>query len=119
MPMALYPKLVRNVFVPLSLWRAGETAQLRYLREFERTQFLSAEGVRDLQWQRLQVLLRHAYEQCPFYRESFEKAGLTPADFRGLEDLRALPPVEKRDLQELGGRMVARDWPRADLIRNQ
>src|SRR5579871_3018531 len=100
--MTLYPKLVRNVFQPLSLWRAGESAQLRYQREFERSQFLSAEEIRQLQWRRLQALLDHAYRRCPFYRERFERAGLIPSDLRGPDDLRALPVLEKRDIQEQG-----------------
>src|SRR5262245_13132144 len=105
--MSLFPGLVRNLFLPLSLWRNGELAQLRYQREFERTQYLSAEELRDLQWRRLQALLEHAYRQCPFYRERFDRVGLVPADLRGLEDLRALPPLEKRDIQERGGDLVA------------
>ena len=117
--MTLYPKLVRNVLLPLSLWRAGELAQMRYLREFERSQFLSSEEVRHLQWRRLQALLEHAYGQCPFYRQRFDRAGLKPSDLRRLEDLRALPVLEKRDIQEQGDDMVARNWPRGDLIRNQ
>jgi phenylacetate-CoA ligase len=117
--MSFYPKLVRNVFLPLSLWRAGELAQMRYLREFERTQFLSTDELRELQWQRLQALLDHAYTQCPFYRRRFDDAGLTPQDLSGLEDLRALPILEKGDIQEQGPDMVARNWPRGDLIANQ
>ena len=117
--MKLYPKLIRNIFFPLSLWRAGELAQLRYLREYERSQFLSADEIRALQWQRLRTLLNHAYAQCPFYRTRFDRAGLTPGDLRGLEDLRALPILEKRDIQEQGGDMVAQNWPRGDLIANQ
>ena len=38
---------------------------------------------------------------------------------RSLEDLRALPPLEKHEIQEHGADMIARNWPRADLIRNQ
>ncbi|HTU22956.1 MAG TPA: hypothetical protein VMG10_33265 [Gemmataceae bacterium] len=117
--MPLYPKLVRNLFVPLSLWRAGELAVLRYLREYERTQFLSAEAIRELQWQRLHTLLAHAHAECPFYRARFERAGVTPSDLREPVDLRALPVLEKRDMQEQGGDMVARSWPRRDLIANQ
>jgi phenylacetate-CoA ligase len=117
--MALYPKLVRSLFLPLSLWRNGELAQRRYLREFERTQYLSTEAIRELQWQRLRALLHHAYAQCPFYRTRFDHAGMTPDDLRGLEDLRALPILEKRDLQEQCEEMVARNWPRNDLIANQ
>lgn len=117
--MPLYSKLVRNVLMPLSLCRAGELAQLRYLREYERTQFFSADQIRALQWQRLRVLLEHAYAQCPFYRVRFDRAGLKPSDLRGLEDLRSLAVLEKRDIQEQGASMVARDWPRGDLIANQ
>jgi phenylacetate-CoA ligase len=117
--MMFYPQLVRNVFVPLSLWRAGELDQLRYLREFERAQFLSGEEIRQLQWQRLQTLLEHAYAQCPFYRERFDRSNLKPGGLGGLQDLRALPILEKRDIQEQGERMVARNWPRGDLIPNQ
>lgn len=117
--MTLYSKLVRNVFLPLSLWHRGELAQMRYLREYERTQFLSTEAIRELQWQRLQTLLRHVYAECPFYRRRFEDVGLTPDDLRGLEDLRSLPILEKRDIQEQGKGMVARSWPRTDLIANQ
>jgi phenylacetate-CoA ligase len=109
----------RHLFLPLSLWRAGETATLSYLREFERTQFLSADELRELQWRRLQALLHHAYRRCPFYAERFRRAGLEPGDLRDPEDLRALPPLEKRDLQEQGESLVARGWPADDLIRNQ
>ncbi len=117
--MPLFPSIVRNVSLPLSLWRSGELAQLRYLREFERTQFLPKNKLRDLQWRRLQALLDHAYHQCSFYREQFEKIGLVPSDLRSLEDLRWLPVLEKRDIQEHGPAMVSRDWPCEDLIANQ
>ena len=117
--MTLYSSLVRNVFLPLSLWRRGEQAQMRYLREFEHTQFLSAEEVRRLQFHRLRALLEHAYAQCPFYRERLDRAGLEPGDVRELEDLRAVPALEKRDIQERGADVVARDWPKDDLIANQ
>jgi phenylacetate-CoA ligase len=117
--MSLYPKLVRNVFLPLSLWRNGELVQMRYLREFEETQFLSTEAIRKLQWQRLRALLHHAYAQCPFYRSRFDHAGMTPDDLCRLEDLRALPVLEKCDIQEQNEEMVARNWPCNDLIANQ
>jgi phenylacetate-CoA ligase len=118
-PMPLFPKLVRNVFLPLALWRSGDLAQLRYLREFERTQFLSEDELRDLQTRRLRALLDHAYRRCPFYRERLGRADLAPGGLRRLEDLRALPPLEKRDIQEQGPRLVAEGWPESDLLPNQ
>ncbi len=108
------------MLTPLALWRRGETAQLALpSREFERTQFLPPEEIRRLQLARLRSLLFHASDNCPFYRRRFENAGFAPGLVHGLENLQALPPLEKQEIQANGADMIARNWPRADLIRNQ
>src|SRR5262245_33371070 len=117
--MAIYSRLVRDLFLPLALWRNGELAQLRHLREFERTQFLPEEQLRELQWARLRSLLAHAAAHCPLYRQRFCRAGLTPMGIRSFADLRALPPLEKREIQEHAADMVASNWPRHDVLPNQ
>jgi phenylacetate-CoA ligase len=117
--MPIYQRIVRDALLPLSLWRAGETAQLRYRRELERSQFLAADAIRALQLRRLRSLLTLAYDRCPFYRQRFDAIGLHPDDVGSLEELRLLPPLEKSDIQEQGGRMVARGWPQDDLLPNQ
>jgi phenylacetate-CoA ligase len=109
----------RHVLYPLILLRSGELARLRFLREFERTQFASAEEVRALQEGRLRALLDHAYTRVPFYRTRFQEAGLVPSDVRGLEDMRALPVLEKAQVQAHANEMLSADWPEEDLIRNQ
>jgi phenylacetate-CoA ligase len=48
--------------------------------------------------ERLRRLVGHAYERVPFYRERFDRAGVTPADIRSLDDLPRLPVTEKADL---------------------
>ncbi|MBT2366035.1 phenylacetate--CoA ligase [Streptomyces sp. ISL-10] len=53
-----------------------------------------------LQLERLRATLRHAYENVPFYRESFDKAGLRPDDCRGLADLARFPFTAKSDLRD-------------------
>src|SRR5262245_52208996 len=115
----LHTQLVRHVLYPLLQWRRGKQACARYLEEFERTQFLSEEALRELQWQRLASLLEHASTHCPFYRRRFRAAGVKPGDLRRPEDLRALPVLEKRHLQEEVEDLVARDVPPEQLIRNQ
>ncbi len=117
--MDLYASLVRNVFYPLALRRSGDARQMRWLREFERTQYLSADELNALRLSRVELLLAHAYQQCPFYRERMDEAGIHPEDIRSLDDLRHLPPLEKADLQQDGAGMIARDWPRDDLHPNQ
>ncbi|MFE9414419.1 phenylacetate--CoA ligase PaaK [Streptomyces griseofuscus] len=61
---------------------------------------LGPEELRTLQLERLRASLRHAYEQVPFYRESFDKAGIHPEDCRSLEDLARFPFTTKADLRE-------------------
>jgi phenylacetate-CoA ligase len=61
---------------------------------------LDAGALRTLQLERLRSSLRHAYEHVPFYRESFDKAGVHPDDCRSLEDLARFPFTTKADLRE-------------------
>lgn len=117
--MGLHQQLVRNVLYPLDRWRSGDGRELHYLREFTASQFLAADELAELQRRRLSALIEHAYWQCPFYRERFDRAGLVPSDIRTPADLIALPVLEKRDIQERRDDLVAQNWPRADLIPNQ
>ncbi|GGR89430.1 MULTISPECIES: phenylacetate--CoA ligase PaaK [Streptomyces] len=60
---------------------------------------LGTEELRALQLERLRASLRHAYEHVPFYRESFDKAGVRPEDCRTLADLSRFPFTTKADLR--------------------
>ncbi|QLJ01998.1 phenylacetate--CoA ligase [Streptomyces sp. NEAU-sy36] len=60
---------------------------------------LGPEELRTLQLERLRASLRHAYEHVPFYRESFDKAGVRPEDCRSLADLARFPFTTKADLR--------------------
>ncbi|MEV4332706.1 phenylacetate--CoA ligase PaaK [Streptomyces sp. NPDC049597] len=61
---------------------------------------LGREELEALQLERLRATLRHAYENVPFYRESFDKAGLRPDDCRTLADLARFPFTAKTDLRD-------------------
>ncbi|GAA3506179.1 phenylacetate--CoA ligase [Streptomyces prasinosporus] len=61
---------------------------------------LDAEGLRALQLGRLRTSLRHAYDNVPFYRASFDEAGVHPDDCRSLTDLARFPFTTKADLRE-------------------
>src|SRR4029078_4961197 len=104
--MNLYPKFVRHVLYPLVLWRRGELAEREHLAEFERTQFLPAAEIRDLQLRRLRVLLDFAYRNCPFYRDRFPQAHMIHTDVKRLDDLARLPALEKHEIQQHRDRLV-------------
>ncbi|MFI1363745.1 phenylacetate--CoA ligase PaaK [Streptomyces griseochromogenes] len=61
---------------------------------------LGPEELRALQLERLRASLRHAYDHVPFYRDSFDKAGVRPEDCRSLADLAHFPFTTKTDLRE-------------------
>ncbi|GGX97366.1 phenylacetate-coenzyme A ligase [Streptomyces hiroshimensis] len=61
---------------------------------------MTREELTALQLERLRATLRHAYENVPFYRRSFDAAGIRPDDCRTLADLARLPFTTKADLRE-------------------
>lgn len=63
-------------------------------------ELLGRDELEALQLTRLRATLRHAYENVPFYRESFDAAGLRPDDCRSLADLARFPFTAKTDLRD-------------------
>ncbi|MER7699289.1 MULTISPECIES: phenylacetate--CoA ligase PaaK [unclassified Streptomyces] len=53
-----------------------------------------------LQLERLRATLRHAYDNVPFYRDAFDRAGLRADDCRTLADLARFPFTVKADLRD-------------------
>jgi len=53
-----------------------------------------------LQGERLSALAARVYDRVPFYRGLFDKAGVTPDQIRGLDDLARLPVTRKPDLRD-------------------
>src|SRR5499433_298955 len=60
----------------------------------------SRDEIAALQTQRIKRTLERVYENVPAYRKKFDGAGVTPADFRRLEDLAKFPFTTKQDLRE-------------------
>ncbi|HPX61279.1 MAG TPA: phenylacetate--CoA ligase [Deltaproteobacteria bacterium] len=53
-----------------------------------------------IQLKRLKDVLERVYANVPFYRASFEKAGVRIADIKSLDDLQRLPFTTKQDLRD-------------------
>lgn len=65
----------------------------------EEFETLPRQAIEALQLKRLQSVLERVYANVPFYRESFDKAGVRPGDVRSLEDLQRLPFTTKQDMR--------------------
>jgi len=63
-------------------------------------QILSREEIRNLQFEKLGELIRHAYNFVPYYRNTFKQIGLSPQDIRTWEDFNKLPILTKAEVRE-------------------
>ncbi|MDQ4213627.1 phenylacetate--CoA ligase PaaK [Microbacterium capsulatum] len=61
---------------------------------------MTREQLQTLQLERLQWSVHHAYENVPFYRLAFQRAGVHPDDVTSLADIARLPFTTKNDLRE-------------------
>lgn len=61
---------------------------------------MPVEQLRQLQLERMQWSVRHAYENVDFYRASFQEAGVEPGDLKTLDDLAGFPFVVKQDMRD-------------------
>jgi phenylacetate-CoA ligase len=64
------------------------------------SQHWSATKLQELQWEKINSLLSHAYDTCAFYRHRFDASRLHPSrDFHSFECLQKLPVLTKADIQ--------------------
>ncbi len=118
MPFELTGAVVRHLIHPL--WaKLAHPTYARYLREFERDQYLHPDDLRKLQMLRLRKQLIDAYRYVPFYRHRMTEAGLTPLDIQTHEDLRLLPVLTKRNIQDHHDLLVSSNVPPRKREQNQ
>ena len=60
----------------------------------------SRDEIAAVQTKRLKRTLENVYENVPLYRKKFDTAGVTPSDFKQLDDLKKFPFTTKEDLRE-------------------
>ncbi|CAA0106682.1 Phenylacetate-coenzyme A ligase [Zhongshania aliphaticivorans] len=72
----------------------------RIKSELDPIEVASREEIQSLQLSRLKKTLEHAYKNVPFYKDSFDKAGVHPSDISSLSDLSKFPFLVKQDLRD-------------------
>ncbi len=106
--MSIYSIIDRKILIPL-----GDKLKDRNLHgefaEAMRTQWLSEKDLADLQNRKLQLLVRHCYENVPYYRNIFDQRNLTPDDIRTRDDLVKLPILTKQLIKEHYDEIISKD----------
>jgi len=87
------------------------------LYRLKRNEWLSPSAIEKLQWRKLKRLLRHAYENVPYYHRLFNDAGIRPEDIKSRQDLSKIPITTKAQLQDLAPEeIMARGTDRSKCI---
>jgi len=96
------------------LWSLAEfgmgTNIQKYFYFLEKSQWWSENRLKEYQNHKIRQLIKHAYENVPFYRDSWVNLGIIPDDIRTKEDLKKLPIVTKSDIKSNFERFKSKDF---------
>jgi phenylacetate-CoA ligase len=108
--------MVENLVLPLSDLVLGR-AILKHLRFVRKSQWWSAEELKEFQNEKLRALVKHAYENVPYYHDVFKEKKLTVDDIRTTDDLAKLPILTKEIIREnFPHRIVAKNIAGNEMI---
>ncbi len=80
-----------------------------------KSQWWSRKQLEEYQVQQLGRLVRHAYENVPYYKKVFDERGLKPGDIQNLDDLKKLPFLTRDIIRENLDDLKATNYPRKRL----
>ena len=106
-----------TIRIAFTVWY-GHRPYGRHAATLEQTQWWPWQDIQTLQMHKLEILLRHAYENVSFYRRRFSEAGLRPQDIQSPDDLAWLPVLTKSDIQDHLHELLAKGVDRRRLIEN-
>lgn len=113
----MYNLIARHILAPVLDFSRG-TRTLKCLKELEESQWWSRDKILELQNQRLRQLVRHAYDNVPYYRRLFDERALKPKDIQRSQDLVKLPVLTKKLVRNNSDNLLARGFPAKDLVPN-
>lgn len=83
--------------------------EMSYIDLLKKSEYYTAPELKEIQLKKFRKLIAHAYEKVPFYRDTMDQLGLTPADFKVLEDILKLPVITKEDIRKDPDRFISQD----------
>lgn len=110
---SMYGKILRRTVVPIH-FRSWWT----YYKQLRESCKLPLEEIKEIQSERLRALIKHAYENVPYYHKKFREAGVKPIDIKNPEHLIKLPILTRSDVRENFNDLIAANLPKEKLVPN-
>lgn len=85
-------------------------------RELQQNEWLGYEAMQEYQHNKLQLLIKHAYESVPYYRRIMDDRKLKPDDIRIANDLKKLPVLTREDVKKNARDLISTGFRKRALI---
>ncbi len=86
-------------------------------RQLEKSQWASLDELNDIQERLLGKLVRHCYENVPYYTQLFTRLGLDPEDIKAKDDLKHIPVLTKQIIRDNFQALQAKDSHRYSPLK--
>lgn len=92
--MDLYKIICKHFIIPAwAMWeRSPYLKNLKYLME---SQYYSLEKIKEIQLIKIKKMISHAYNNCDYYKKSFDNAGVNPNEINTFDDYFKIPVLNK------------------------
>lgn len=74
--------------------------KLWYLHKVMKQQWLKTSELEEIQRKMLRKIVKHAYENVPFYHQKFRSVGIISDDIKTVDDLKKIPITTKQELRD-------------------
>lgn len=113
----IYQKILRDVVYPIRQIRRPTGERIfEVLGLLEKTQWWSRSELERFQQEKLQALLKHTYENVPYYHKIFKKLELKPQDIKNGDNLQKLPILTKEHIRNNLDDLTAKNYSKEELI---
>jgi len=111
----MYNKILKDIIFPVTDMIRGRST-IKKLHELKETQWWSRKELQELQNEKVQRLVWHAYKNVPYYRRILKERCLLPQDIRTVEDLQKLPVLRKKDIRKhFSDQLIAKNIDKREL----
>jgi phenylacetate-CoA ligase len=105
------PSLYQNCIYPLYRIKSGAFGfqVIKAFKTLDRTQWKTKRELASYRDRKLQSLIRHVFENVPYYTEIMRQLKLKPEDIKNADDLQLLPVLTKRTIRENYDKLLSKN----------
>jgi phenylacetate-CoA ligase len=110
MALRVYQPLFKHWLFPAYEQLVARRSTHRYLREYERSQWLPRAALEALQLGKLNALIEHCWQHVPFLQRHWRGAGLSAGPLASVTELQRFPRLTKQLVRDHYDQCIAENW---------